>query len=247
MVVRAIENVMSGTFNTAMKTGWKGPRGFHDGFSGNTHMNGVGTSWRDKNGENVIRSPMGKLAQRLRADAKQIATGKKYNHATMEAKESTQGFLGRHVGNRIGGVAHAVGDLTIGAAATGLGWGTRVGVGTGAFVGKHALKGAGHVAYQGARDVTRAVTDTASLVHGMTKTRHGQNMLLAAGGIGALGVGGAVAFSNSRDPHRKSYYENNQVESLPGTLAAQEAAEGSNRMVDTGADGDLVFSLHNMR
>lgn len=246
-MLRTIQNVMEQTVSGVLKTGWKGPRSFHDGLMGRTHYNGGATSWRNKDGENIARSPMGKLAQRLKADTMQMATGRKYNPATMEAKDSTQGFLGRHVGNRIGGALHAVGDLTIGTTATALGWGTRaVGLGA-AAAARPALRGAGHLAYQGARDATQMVVNNASLIHGMTKTRHGQNMLL---GGGFLAAGGAALYGSSmdeRNPHKNSQYDNEQIESLPGTLGAQGADRGSNAMVNTGADGDLVFAMHNMR
>ena len=244
MVVKMI----NGFFNSTMSAAWKPVRSFYDGASGSTHLNGAGKAWKDKNGENVILNPYAKLARRLKADAKQVVTGKKYNPATGEALDSEHGWFGRQIrGGGVGGILHGVGDLTLGTAATTLGWGARGTVGVGAVAGKHALVGAGHLAYQGARDTAAIVGGGASILHNMSKTGVGSNVLFAGGLAGTAGAAAIGMTMQETTKDRVAFYMNNQVDSLPGTLAAQGAAPGSDAMVSTGADGDLVLALHNMR
>lgn len=238
---------MNGLFNNVMSTAWKPVRSFYDGASGTTHLNGVGKSWRNRQGENVARNPYGKLAQRLKADSMQAITGKRYNPATGQALDNQRSWLGRQTMGRLGGVAHGVGDLTLGTVGTTLGWGTR---GATKLAGKAAtpiIKGAGHLAYQGARDTSQVLWGGAAIASNMSKTRTGSSILFGGGLAATAGAGLLSAGFKEETQNRMQFYMNNQVDSLPGTLGAQGASEGSNVMVNTGADGELVLALHNMR
>lgn len=238
---------MNGLFSSVMSAAWKPVRSFYDGASGTTHLNGAGKAWKNKHGENVVRNPYGKLVQRLKSDAKQVVTGKKYNPATGQELDKQRSWLGRQTLGRVGGVMHGVGDLTLGGAATTLGWGAR---GATKLAGKAVsplVQGAGHLAYQGVRDTSQVLWGGAAIASNMSKTRTGSAILFGGGLAATAGVGLAATGLQETTQDRMQFYSNNQVESLPGTLGAQGASNGSDAMVDTGADGELVFALHNMR
>jgi hypothetical protein len=238
---------LQGTIDAAMSAAWKPVRSFYDGLSGTTHMNGASKAWRNADGEVTRRTPYGKLAQRLRADAMQTLTGRKYNPATGEVIDDGRSWLGRQTFGRMGGIAHGVGDLTLGTAATTIGWGARGAGALAAGASKPIARGIGHIAYQGARDTLGMAKDTTSLLYHMSRNPVGKDVLFGAGVIGVGGYAMADNMINEVSANRLSFYMNNQVDSLPGTLAAQGAAEGSQAMVSTGADGDLVFAMHNLR
>lgn len=234
-------------FSSVMSAAWKPVRSFYDGASGTTHLNGGAKAWKNRQGENVARNPYGKLAQRLKADSMQAITGKKYNPATGQALDNQRSWLGRQTLGRAGGVMHGIGDLTLGGAATTLGWGAR---GATKLAGKAVaptVKGAGHLAYQGVRDTSQVLWGGAAIASNMSKSHTGSAILFGGGLAATAGVGVVGAGLKETTQDRMQFYMNNQVESLPGTLGAQGASDGSQAMVNTGADGELVLALHNMR
>lgn len=239
-----VTRLINGAIDAAMSAAWKPVRGVYDGLTGTSN-------WKNADGDKIARNPANKLAQRLKASSKQMITGKKYDPKTGQALEEQRGFLGRQTIGRVGGALHTVGDLTLGAAGTALGWGARttagLGMGAVAMAAPTVLKGTALVAGQGIKDTASIATGGARLLHNMSKSDTGSTLLFGGGLAATAGVAGASALFKDTTNSRVGFYSNHQVDSLPGTLAAQGAAEGSNAFVDTGADGDLVFALHNMR
>lgn len=240
------------TMEAAMKTAWKPVRSFYDGASGTK-------KFLNEAGEQVKLNPAQKLVQRLKNDARQIGSGKRRDLKGNIIDEDLSAF-DRHVTNRIGGALHLVGDATVGTLATGLGWGARtIGGGAlamGAMAFRPTMKGVGHVTKQSIDLVGDTALGAADLVHQMNKSTTGRNLLF---GAGFAGVAGTSAFnSNMLSPENyrggesaiklamKNMYDGEKLDALPGTIGDTQVVQ-RNPLDNMGADGDLVFAMHNMR
>lgn len=227
--------------NLVMGQAWSFARGYGEGLTR--------TAWRD--GDKVIRNPARKLARRLRADAQQIFTGYRYNPKTMERIKTDDGFFRHHIGNRFSGILHLASNMTWGALGTGLGWATGV-TGKALYaVSKPTAKLAGHTLYGGVEFIAGTTKDAAGLLLG-NHTTFGKHALFTTAALGttAIAAGGAISkdlVTGMAEPTPGMFfYQGRPIDSVPGTLASH-GITSSNVMVDTGADGELVLALHNLR
>ncbi len=248
---------INGFFNLAMQAAWKPVRSTYDGLKGSTKV-------VNQAGETVRYNPAQTLARRLKQDIQTIGTGNRYNFKTGKAIDDAiydadgnitgykQSFLGKHIGNRAKGIAHLVGDLTLGTAGTMLGWGTRIAGGATLGVTKAvaplAFRGLGHVTYQTGALAGELAIGGARMIHAATKTGHGRALLFGGGAVGATILPHANKAFQEDSIGKLAFYQGSPIDSLPGTLAAQGASSPSPVVLDNlGADGDLVFALHNLR
>lgn len=235
------------TLEGAMKTAWKPVRSFFDGASGTK-------KFLNEAGEEVKLNPAQKLARRLKNDGEQFFTGNRRNLKGELIEEDLNAF-DRHVTNRIGGALHFIGDATVGTVMTGLGWGARTMTGAGLWAGKKAIKptalGVGHVTKQTMGLVGDTALGGAELISEMGKTTAGRNTLgigglLGAGAIGTMGAANDKWGESGVRIAMKNMYDGNALEAVPGTIGPTQSVQ-RNPLDDMGADGDLVFAMHNMR
>lgn len=233
---------------TGMGAAWKPVRSFYEGVSGTS-------KYTMKNGDKVKLNPAQKLARRLKNDGRQILTGKKYNMKGEDITEEGMNAFNRHVTSRLGGALHLIGDATIGTAFTGAGWLTR-GMGMGLFMGgamaaKPTIKGLGHVTKQSIDLVGDTAIEGASKIHRMNQTAGGREALMWMGGLGAAGTGIMAGANDTWGASgikiaMRNQYDGEMLDAVPGTIAETNVMR-RDPLDDMGADGDLVFAMHNMR
>lgn len=217
-------------------------RSVFDGASGSSAHNYAAKEWRDKNGVGRKYNPIQKTGRRATANLETMLTGRRTHANTREVikKDEDAGFAKRQWNRGWAGV-HFVSNMTVGMAGAGLGWGVRTGAG---LAGMAAIGTARPMA----RFIGAATYETAGTMNEMVKGVHGLSRagnpasvrtsdMLLMGAFGAATIGGLALASDSFGDKKYS----GQAESIPGSVG------GSQTMVDTGADGDLVFALHNMR
>lgn len=217
-------------------------RSIFDGLAGTSSHNYGAKTWRDSNGQSVRYNPIQKTGRRAAANLETMLTGRRTHANTREVidKDQDAGFFKRNHNRAWAGV-HFASNMTLGMAGASLGWGIK-----GATMGSAAL--AFGTARPMARFIGGATYETAGTIHEMTRGIHGLSRgsnaasvrtsdMLMLGAFGAATIGGMAIASESLSDKKFSGY----AEAIPGTM------ESSQRMVDTGADGDLVFALHNMR
>lgn len=233
---------------TAMSTAWKPVRSFYEGVRGTA-------KYTTEAGDKIKLNPAQKLARRLKHDTHQMMTGRKLDMNGKDITEEGMNAFNRHVTSRLGGAMHLIGDATVGTAFTAAGWATR-GLGVGLFMGgalaaKPAVKGLGHVTKQSIDLVGDTAIEAASKIHRMNQTPGGREGLMW---MGALGAGGAGIMAGAGDTWGESgikiamrnQYDGGMLDAVPGTIAQTNVMQ-RNPMDDMGADGELVFAMHNMR
>jgi hypothetical protein len=238
----------------AMQAGWKPMRNFYEGLRGTT-------KYKDAEGEIVSMSPAQKLARRLKNDTKQMFTGNRYDMKNNLVEEELG--VGGRIGNAVTGGLHFVGDATLGTAGTALGWSARM-AGKGVWWGAKTMHrvGAGKLLTTGINAVGDTAMGAADLVLALNKGPVGKNVLLGLGVAGAAGIGGAGALGEefggtTTMANSLKFYSGGSIESVPGEISpsGQRVDDSGNLVQPTngkpidnmGADGSLVFALHNMR
>lgn len=211
-----------------------------DGMAGTSSHNYAAKTWRDKYGNSVAYNPLQKTGRRAMANLETMFTGKRTHANTREVFESDEkggigGFAKRNWNRGWAGV-HFVSNMTIGMAGASLGWGINGAAKLGAMAAfgtaRPMARFIGGAAYETAGTVGEMVRGTRGLSRNATTS---DMMMLGAFGVTAVG-GLALATEELSDKKFTGY-----AEEIPGTYGANP------RMVDTGANGDLVFALHNMR
>lgn len=227
-----------------MQTAWKGGRNTVEGLRGTTKY------W-DEDGVQQSLNPGRKLARRLKNNAKGVFTGKEYNMKNQVVGDR----------NRLASGLHFVGDATFGTVGTAIGWGARgvglLGIGAGRAAIRPTAAFTGHFVKQGIDYVGDTALGAADIVHNLNKTHWGRGTLFAGGAIGttAIGAGSHLNSQWGSDGIAKAgmqFYNGQQIESVPGTLSPSNIGVENGELVSQpldsmGADGDLVFAMHNLR
>lgn len=243
MIFSAFQKMIDGV----MQTAWKSGRSTYEGLRGTTKY------W-DEAGELQHLSPAHKIARRLKNDALQVAGVKR----DMKGRVDSNAELGFR--ERMAGAGHFVGDALT-APLNLIGWGARSGVGLAAGAGKAAIRPTaqfvGHFTKQGIDYVGDTALGAADLVLALNKTKGGRDALFIGGGLGAVAIGGASHLNSQwgTDGIAKAgmqFYNGQKIESVPGTLSPSNIGVENGELVSQpldsmGADGDLVFAMHNMR
>ena len=225
--------------NGVMQSAFKAPRAVWD--SRKT------SKYKDEAGNEHKLNPARRVARRLKNDVYQMG-GVKRN---MRGEIDEAAELSRT--DRLAGAGHLVGD-TLFAPLTLMGWGVRGGTKLAAVgglaIGIPTAKAGVKATTAMSRETINYVGDTAmaagDLIGAMNKSYVGREMLFAGGTVGALGVSAASTLNGqwSSDAIGKAgmqFYNGREIDQLPGTVMP------SSTSVETGADGDLVFAMHNMR
>lgn len=221
---------------------YRAVRSIFDGIAGTSSHNYGAKIWRDKNGEAVSYNPLQKTGRRAGANIETILTGRRTHANTREVikKDEDAGFIKRQW-NRGWAATHFVGNMTVGMAGASLGWGVK---GAATLVGGGAIASArpmarfiGAATYETAGTLGEMGRGVQGLARGNNAASARTSDMLLLGAFGAAGIGGLALASDSFSDKGYTGY----AESVQGTNNMAP------RMVDTGADGDLVFALHNMR
>lgn len=217
---------------SALKAGWSGVRNVYRGVIGDVP---------DSDGRSL--SPARRLARDMRRRAYELATGyeAKYEGGRLVsqfAKKGEQAYK-----SRLGSALDLVlGDMLIGGIGLTLGWGARKGVKLGAKAVSASARPVGHLAYQTyglARDVV--------LGGGRMLYKTSRNPIGAVGLFSApiaLNFGVQLIDESEHYAVRRGLVNSvgMPVEAIPGSITP------SSYTVDNfGADGNLVFALHNLR
>ena len=215
-------------------------RAFFDGAIGKTYNNGFGRGWMDKNGELTYLNPWQKQLRRMKANANTLMTGRRTHAGTGEvlSKDKDAGFLKRQW-NRAWAVPHAVSNATLGMGLATAGWAARIGVGA---IGYGSFKAAQKIIPGAARLAWDTAVVGGEIVKGGTMAMRapGVGDAILAGTIGAVGFGGLALSIGELGGASKNF--NGYASSLSGTTGFAQTP-----LVNTGADGDLVFAMHKMR
>ena len=214
-------------------------RAFFDGITGSTHHNWYGHGW-EKNGEMVNLNAWQKQLRRSRANLNTLMTGKR-THAgsgVTLAKDENAGFLKRQW-NRAWSVPHVVTNMTAGMGLASAGWGTRVAVGAAGYGGLHAARGIARFTGATALEAALAGKEIAKGGTGLMRFPFMGDAILV-GGTASVGIGGLALAMNEVNGVAKSF--NGYASSLAGTTGMTPTP-----LVNTGADGDLVFAMHKLR
>ena len=215
-------------------------RAFFDGVFGKSHHNAYGRAFFDENGERVALNPFQKQVARARANFNTLITGDRTHAGTGEVigKDKDRGFV-KGVWNRAWSIPHFVSNMTVGMGLAGAGWAT-----------KGAALGAGYVGFKGLQGLARftgATTLEAALagkeiVGGATKLGRAPLVgdAILVGGTATVGVSGMALAMNEVSGAAKNF--NGYASSLTGTTGMAPTP-----LVNTGADGDLVFAMHKLR
>lgn len=226
-------------FDAAIKTSWTGMKNYGRGIRG-THTK------MDEAGDVYSVSPLrDSLVGDIKRHGKQAFTGYKYNKKGEIVDKDIGAW--QKTKNRLSGSLGAVADITVGSSAQAMGWATRAaGVaawGTAKWAGPQLAKQAGYTTKEAFDLIGDTALDAGDAVRHMSRSGVGQVALFG----GALGVAGAAPFAKDimtdSSPVGKGMqaYVGSNLETVAGTSQ-------SNRYVDDlGADGDLVFAMHNLR
>lgn len=231
-------------------------RAFWDGLSGTTSFNGAAGKWKSISGygdnkvagSSVALNPFQKQMRRLRMKAETVATGRRYNptDGSIVRKDrdmsGAKGMLKRGYNSTVAAVdlgLNLSGGAAIGAGLRGLGWATRGAVGLTGLVGYKAAR-------TGMRAIGATAYETGVVTGQMGKgaVRLGrfpgaQDGGMAAAAAATIGIGG-IGIMGELGNGAKAY--NGYASSLQGTTGM-----AGTPLVDTGANGDLVFAMHKMR
>ncbi|WP_422661776.1 hypothetical protein ACK8P5_25820 (plasmid) [Paenibacillus sp. EC2-1] len=200
-----------------------------------------GTKQVNEAGEHITRSSMGRLVDDIKKKGEIVRTGVdgpgKYGNDWFERQ-----------GNRVKATFGVLSDSTLGVLGQGVGFAgkntVKLGAGAAAAAFVPTVKGLGHLT-KGTMDlVGDTAINAAGLVHHMTKSPYGSAALFGAPIALAFGKGAFDEYggTNMRKEAIQATIQNGEIEALPGMVTP------SPRRIDNfGADGDLVFAMHNMR
>jgi hypothetical protein len=224
--------MLNNVINSALKAGWGGVRNVYRGIVG------------DVPGEGDERlSPARRLARDMRKHAYEFATGyqSEYVDGKLVSQFARKGEKAYR--SRVGAAMDLVlGDMVLGSLGLALGWGVRKGVKLGAKAVSASARPVGHLAYQTyglARDFT---IGGGRMLYKTSKNPIGATALFVA--PMGLALGGQLFDETQHYAVRKGLaeYTGMQVDSIPAAIT------GSPHVVDNfGADGNLVFAMHNLR
>lgn len=252
MVIKKIIDRPSGTdminagsgkgLGKAVAIPFRALRSVFDGLSGSSAHNYAAKEWRDKSGVGVRYNPIQKTGRRAMSNLETMWTGRRTHANTRETikKDEDAGLIKRQWNRGWAGV-HFVSNMTVGMAGAGLGWGVRGATGLTAMAAvgtaRPMARFIGGATYETAGTLGEMVRGTYGLSRSANAASVRTSDMLLLGAFGAATIGGlAMAQESLADKKFNGY-----AESIPGTVGS------SQQMVDTGADGDLVFALHNMR
>lgn len=242
------DGVNAGTGKGMMKGGsipFRALRSVFDGLAGTSAHNYGAKTWRDKHGNTTSYNPIQKTGRRAMANLETMVTGKRTHANTREVFEKDQkggvgGFAKRQWNRGWAGV-HFASNMTLGMAGASLGWGINgtAKLGAMATIGtaRPMARFIGGAAYETAGTAGEMVRGLAGLSRGGNAASIRTSDMLLLGTFGAVAVGGLALATDELSDKKYTGY----AEAIPGTQDANP------RMVDTGANGDLVFALHNMR
>lgn len=238
MINTILGGVLGGVWNVAKNTG-RGIRG------------GVKETLEDGTERTV--SAYGRLGRDIAEKGRTFFSGgKKYNKKG-ELINGDADFFER-AGNVFSAGIGAVSDMTLGTAGVALGWGLKktaqgIGIGTAALAAPVA-KGVGHLTYQGVGLAGDTAINAAGFVMNMSKSPYGRGMLMGGTLLGAAAYGGGKEISGGNmiaDTLSVGMGEGgeNYIESIAGSVT--NTPRRYRKPDNLGADGDLVFALHNLR
>lgn len=217
-------------------------RSFFDGAAGTSAHNYGAKTWRDHRGNTVKYNPIQKTARRAGANLETLWTGRRTHANTREviSKDQDAGFLKRQHNRAWAGI-HFVSNMTVGMAGASLGWGVRGATGGAALLAfgtaRPMARFIGGATYETAGTIGEMARGVRGLSRGNNAISTRTSDLMMLGAFGGTVIGGLALANETLADKKFSGY----AEAIPGSM------EASQRMVDTGADGDLVFALHNMR
>lgn len=235
--VDAINSASGKLMGKAAAIPFRALRNIFDGVAGTSAHNYGAKEWRDKHGNARKYNPIQKTGRRATANLETMLTGRRTHANTREVmkKDEDAGFAKRQWNRGWAGV-HFVSNMTVGMAGASLGWGARAGVGLTGMATVASARPMARFIGGATYETAGTVKEMVGGVRGLSRNPTTSDMMLM-GAFGAATIGGLAIASDSFGDKKYS----GQAESIPGTMS------GSQTMVDTGADGDLVFALHNMR
>lgn len=190
---------------------------------------------------NVVQtiSPRDRLIQDLKSareaeNALAELEGRMVSPLWQDIKYGTYGILGQ--GLQMLGWTGGVAGTAVGAVAA------PVGIAAGKLA-KHTAVGTGKALYGAADQAVDMALNASELIGDMTNSRIGQTVLFATPIVGAGVIGGFKEGQGFIVNSGLKAYIGSNAEALPGTTA--EASE--KRLDNLGADGSLVFAMHNLR
>ena len=217
-------------------------RSVFDGLAGTSAHNYGAKTWRDRHGNTTRYNPIQKTIRRANANLETMLTGQRTHANTRQVigADEDAGFLKRQWNRGWAGV-HFASNVTLGMAGSSLGWGingaTKMTALAAIGTARPMARFIGGATYETAGTLGEMVRGTMGLSRGRNAASIRTSDMLLLGAFGATAIGGlAIATDELGDKGYTGY-----AESIPGTMDANP------RMVDTGANGDLVFALHNMR
>lgn len=234
MINHLLNGVLGGAWNLAKNTyhGARGTRVVKDA------VTGLETTVRGRDA----------LIKSLKENAGRVAHG---GRKGKDGVLNTGDWFERQA-ERIGGVFGIASDMTFGAAGQMLGWGLG-GIGRaivspgsrniGAKLGKASIRGVGHVTNQSMRLFGDTAINGAGFVMDLAKSPYGAAALMAA----PVAIAGGVSAFKEETGQRAiqeaiQMSVGQELESMPGLVTP------SRRTIENfGADGDLVFAMHNLR
>ncbi len=247
--------ILSDMLNGLLKGGWNFVKNTGEGVIGNRSARIFET------GEKAILSPRERLIEqqkRLRMQAKTghkiEGHGSKITYAGHEIEDEAGNIIRapeadtiwKRGGNRVGAGVESAANMTVGNLGLALGWGIRK---SGQAVGKAAAAAAkptaravGHVAYQAGGLAKDTIIGGGHILH-----RTSQNW---AGGLAMFGAAAAAPVMMAGFESSEHYAVNHGIAEFAGQEldAIAGAVTPARRSLQTfGADGNMVFAMHNQR